>query len=196
MGGTPLNNALILVPQLIKEFREKTGAQKVSFCCITDGASSPLQYYQTRTYTNGDKTTRAHYAYYDRLMIRSGYHQYPVDTSGNDTADVVKWLQTQVEDVAVSNIFLGKQSKAGTYLFRYGAKLDEKQFRKIGYYVTTSNAWPILGVINPTSFSDTTDEIEVEEGASKAKIKTALNKMLKTKQSARMILTELVGQFA
>ena len=46
MGGTPLNNALMIVPELIKQFRLKTGAQKVSFVCITDGESAPLCYYE------------------------------------------------------------------------------------------------------------------------------------------------------
>ena len=78
----------------------------------------------------------------------------------------------------------------------YGAELDETVFRKNGSYVTSSDSWPIIGVINPNNFTDTTDEIVVEAGESKAKIKSALNKMLKTKSSSRMILTELVGQFA
>ena len=46
MGGTPLNNALMIVPELIKQFRAKTGAQKVSFVCITDGESAPLCFWQ------------------------------------------------------------------------------------------------------------------------------------------------------
>ena len=75
-------------------------------------------------------------------------------------------------------------------------ELNESVFRKTGSYVTTSDTWPIIGVLNPNNFSDTTDEIEVEAGETKAKIKSALNKMLKTKSSSRMILTELVGQFA
>ena len=92
--------------------------------------------------------------------------------------------------------FLGKQAKSSHHLSSYGAKLNEKIFRKNGSYVTSSDSWPIIGVINPNSFKDTTDEIDIEAGQSKAKIKSALNKMLKTKQSSRIILTELVGQFA
>ena len=44
MGGTPLNNVLFGVPKLIDQFKQRTGAQKVSFVCLTDGESSPIHY--------------------------------------------------------------------------------------------------------------------------------------------------------
>ena len=63
MGGTPLNNALFIVPELIKQFRAKTGAQKVSFVCITDGESSPTQYYTKRRRYDGSEDLSVSYPY-------------------------------------------------------------------------------------------------------------------------------------
>ena len=194
MGGTPLNNALMIVPELIKQFRVKTGAQKVSFVCLTDGESAPLCYYEkVRRYDEGEKV-RIAYPYYETMMVRSGSSVFPIES--RNTGDVINWLKTQVSDVYISNLFLGKQAKSSYHLSSYGARLNEKMFRKNGSYVTTSDSWPIIGVINPNSFKDTTDTIDIEAGSSKSKIKSALGKMLKTKQSSRLILTELVGQFA
>ena len=194
MGGTPLNNALMIVPELIKQFRAKTGAQKISFVCITDGESAPLCYWEKRNGYDRGEYVRVTYPYYEKMMVRDGLNVYPVDA--NQTGDCVNWIKSQVSDVAISNIFLGKLAKSNSHLRSYGSKIDEKVFRKSGSFVTTTNSWPIIGVINPTTFTDTTDEIDIEAGAGKAKIKSALNRMLKTKQSSRMILTELVGQWA
>ena len=194
MGGTPLNNALILVPELIKQFRQRTGAQKVSFVCITDGESSPLVTYEKKTSYDGTEYVTGRYTHYETVMLRSGHTVFPIQ--GRSTGDCVSWLKSQLTDVSISNIFLGKNAKSKNHLMTYGVELNESVFRKTGSYVTTSDSWPIIGVLNPNNFSDTTDEIEVEAGETKAKIKSALNKMLKTKSSSRMILTELVGQFA
>ena len=194
MGGTPLNNALMIVPELIKQFRQNTGAQKVSFVCITDGESSPLATYQKKIGYNDDEYIRVNYPYYETLMVRSGNTVFPIE--GRNTGDCVNWLKSQLNDVYISNIFLGKNARSKSHLLTYGAKFDESVFRKTGSFVTSSDSWPIIGVINPNSFTDTTDEIVVDAGESKAKIKSALNKMLKTKSTSRLILTELVGQFA
>ena len=40
-----MNNVLLLMtPQVIDNFKKNTGAQNVSFVCITDGESSPTYY--------------------------------------------------------------------------------------------------------------------------------------------------------
>ena len=109
MGGTPLNNALMIVPELIKQFRVKTGAQKVSFVCLTDGESAPLCYYEkVRRYDEGEKV-RIAYPYYETMMVRSGSSVFPIES--RNTGDVINWLKTQVSDVYISNLFLGQTSQ-------------------------------------------------------------------------------------
>ena len=196
MGGTPLNNALFIVPELIKQFRAKTGAQKVSFVCITDGESAPSQYYTKRTRYNGEEEITLSYPYWEKLMIRTGANVFPIDSDNRGTNDVVRWLRTQLTDVAITNIFLGKLAKSASHLCYNNVRLDERKFKKDGCYATEADTWPLIGVINPNSFGDSQEEIEVEDGASKAKIKSALGKMLKSKQSSRVILTQLVSQFS
>jgi hypothetical protein len=195
MGGTPLDNALLIVPDIIKMFRDKTGAQKVSFVCITDGESAPVYYYETRKAYDSEYL-RPSYAYMDQLMLRYNGKVTQLDNRPDSTASVVKWLDSVLEGVSITNLFLGKTAKSSDYLRNFGERLDEKVFRKNGCYVTTSESWPLLGVINPNNFGDTTDEINVDDGATKAQIKSALNKMLKTKNSSKLILTQLVHQFA
>ena len=196
MGGTPLNNALFIVPELIKQFRAKTGAQKVSFVCITDGESAPTQYYSRRTRYDGSEDISITYPYYEKLMIRSGGNVFPIDSDNRGTNDVVRWLNSQLTDVAVTNIFLGKLKKSERHLIYNNARIDERKFRKNGCYATETDSWPLIGVVNPDSFGDAQEEIIIEDGASKTKIKSALGRMLKSKQSSRVILTQLVSQFS
>ena len=196
MGGTPLDNALIIVPDIIKEFRTRTKSQKVSFVCITDGESAPIHYHESRTDRSGSSYVGTTYPYYQKVMIRTKTGVFPIDQRPMGTACVVNWLKTQLTDVSICNIYLGKFAKSKSHLDTYQEQLDEKKFRKTGSYVTQTKFWPIIGVVNPTTFGDSTNEIEVDEGASKSQIKSALNKMLKTKQSSRIILTQLVGDFA
>ena len=61
---------------------------------------------------------------------------------------------------------------------------------------TTTNGWPLVALVNPLSFTDPSDEIEVEQGAGKAKVKSALRKFLKTKTTSKMLLSTLVSQFS
>ena len=50
--------------------------------------------------------------------------------------------------------------------------------------------------MNPRSFTDSTDELEVEQGAGKAKVKSALKKFLKNKTTSKVLLSTLVTQFS
>ena len=199
MGGTPLNNALLLVPELIKRFRKKTGAQKVSFVCVTDGESSPVQFYETRKTYDGDSFVRPSYVYYEKVMIRSGMNVYPVSCDDRGTPDIVRWLKSQVDDVSITHLYLAGLSSCSRYLrsiTRFDEKLDEKVFRKEGCVTSKTDSWPLVGLINPRSFTDSEDDIQVESGASKTQIKSALKKYLKSKTSSRLVLTQLVGQFS
>ena len=75
--------------------------------------------------------------------------------------------------------------------------LDSTSFRKQGSDTLTNCAgWPLVAFVNPNTFTDPQDELNVDAGASKAQIRAALRKMLKTKSSSKLLLTHLVEQFS
>ena len=51
-------------------------------------------------------------------------------------------------------------------------------------------------VVSPKAFGESDEEIQVESGESKAKIKSALKKFLASKQSSKNLLTRIVASFA
>ena len=189
MGGTPLNNALFLVPSLIERFKRTTKAQKVSFVCLTDGESSPVSYWTEQ----GNPS----YAYYQTVMIRDGHNVFPLD-GNNISGKISTWIQSKVSDVTITNIFIGTMNKCRNYLFNFDGHypIDESKFRKeLSFTLKNVDGWPLVALVDTKSFNTTDDDIKVENGASKIQIRSALRKMLKSKSSSKKLLTTLVGQF-
>ena len=188
LGGTPLDNALFMVPQLIKEFRSKTKAQKVSFVCMTDGESGTLMYH--------DAEGRQRHTYYETVMVRHGHNVYQVGEARKSTGTIAKMVETMMEDVTVTNIFMGSKSRSTTYLHWNEAWIDETKFRKTGSHVVTTEGWPLIAVVDPKIFGNAQEEIQVDEGAKKVQIRSALRKYLKSKTSSKVLLSHLVDQFS
>ena len=113
MGGTPLNNSMFVIPELVRRFRAQTNAQKISFCVLTDGESSPLVYWerrQSRGYDGKVETySRPNYAYYQRLMLRDGHNVVDLGNNEDDiTGKIASHLQDTIEDFSIFNIFVGQ----------------------------------------------------------------------------------------
>ncbi|BCU98479.1 MAG: hypothetical protein CM15mV22_1110 [Eurybiavirus sp.] len=53
LGGTPLDESLIAMNQIIPEFKTRTGSQKVHVVCLTDGEGYGTSYGQKLSYHDG-----------------------------------------------------------------------------------------------------------------------------------------------
>ena len=190
MGGTPLNNALMMTPQIIERFKSLTNTQKVSLVVVTDGETSPIQYTKVNDYDRQIET----YQYYETVMIRSGSKVYPIE-AGSGARDVINWVKTQVDDISITHLYLAGTAACRSYLREHDVVMDDSQFRKTGSCMSTSDTWPVLGCINPKTFGDSDEEIGVESGATKGQIRNALKKYLKSKSTNKVFLSQLVGQF-
>ncbi len=197
MGGTPLDNAMFALPDLIKRFRSNTKAQKVSVVLLTDGESSPITAWQEHTSAYGDTYVRTYSTWQSTTMIRSGSHVYPVGYGRASSGSIAKWLESYIDDITITNIYLGSKSACEHYVGNYGETLDTKSFDKTkSAVITTKDGWPLITLIHPKSFGESQQEIAVEAGETKAKIRTALKKMLSSKSSSKSVLTALVDQFS
>ena len=197
MGGTPLNNALFLVPEIITQFKVKTKTQKVSFVCVTDGESSPVYYYSDFKSVKGNNYISLSYSHWDKVMIRDGSYVFDIGNNHEQTGNIVKWIENKLEDVTITNIFIGSPKVCANYVKGFDIIPNDSQFRKENSATyTTKNKWPLIVCVSPKAFGEAQEEMDVEEGASKAKIKAALKKLLKSKQSSKVMLQTMVGQFA
>lgn len=194
MGGTPLNNVLFGAANLIRKFKRDNNLQKVSFVCLTDGESAPTHFACERAYGMTTHMTNPYF----KTLVRDGHQVYQIDTK-NETPSIVNYLTKILPGVSITNIFLSGPKGAARYKTQLTRKTtdDMPQYKKQGAEsFTTTNGWPLVALVNPRSFTDSTDEIEVEAGASKAKVKSALRKFLKTKTTAKLLLSTLVSQFS
>ena len=196
MGGTPLNNTLFLYPALVERLQSHSHCQKVSTVTLTDGESTPLYYFQKRTYDSSYMTLNMVNPY-DTLLLKDGHNVYNIE---DHTGSIVEYLQKKMPDVSFTHIFLGGPSTCEKYarqVSRWKQDIDSATFRKLGSATLTDCAgWPLVALVNPNTFTDPQDELNVEAGASKAQIRSALRKMLKTKSSSKLLLTHLVEQFS
>jgi len=196
MGGTPLNNALMMMPEVIKQFKQRNNVQRVSFVCLTDGESSPLSVIQTINRNDGVSYKSLAYSYYSRILIRHGQNVSAIKEF-NETGGIAHWL-SQVTGASVTNIFVAGPAQAQRYASSQGCyNFNDSEFKKnLGANCTPENGWGLITLMHPKRFVDSSDEIEVEDGATKAQIRTALRKMLSTKTKSRSLLTTLVEQFS
>ena len=193
LGGTPLDNALTMVPAIIDQFRSATGAQKVSFVALTDGQSSPIMYYEGR-----EDGCRLNYGYYDNQHVKFGNESFHVTCPYNisDTAGIISILKKVTTEVTFTNIFIGSKGASDSHMRSNGGKFDASSFTKNGGCASKGFGWDLVSCLNSKNFNNTQEDIEVEDGAKKGQIKTALKKFLKAQSTAKVILNALVDNFA
>ena len=101
--------------------------------------------------------------------------------------------------VTITNIYLaGPKGALRYHNYLTGQHYNDMiEYKKTGAQTfTTKNGWPLVALVNPRSFNDPADEIEVDAGAGKAKVKSALKKFLKNKTTSKLLLSTLVSQFS
>ncbi|WNL50974.1 ribosome assembly protein [Synechococcus phage S-CREM2] len=196
LGGTPLDNALTMVPAIVDRFRAATGAQKVSFVALTDGQSSPLSFYEKSSYSD---EARMSYSYYDTTYVKYGNETFQVDTPYHidDTCGIVSILKKVTTEVTFTNIFIGGKGACATHIHHCGGVFKGSVFTREGGYATTEvMGWDLVSALNSKSFNQAQEEIQVEGGAKKTQIKSALKKFLKASATSKTLLNQLVDQLA
>ena len=186
MGGTPLNETLTIMPRVIERFKRETGAQKVNFVCLSDGMSSPLSVI---------RDGRRWYGYYSRVLLRDGINVVDLGRDEDVTKNLAGWI-ADTADVTVTHFFLGQNKECERYARALRVKFDVNKFRKDLGYAVDCDGWGLVCFVSPRAFGAAADEMECEDGATKAQIRKALNKMLNTKRSAKVLLSKLVSNFA
>jgi hypothetical protein len=201
LGGTPLNNALFQVPGMVNKLRESNNVQKVSFVCITDGESSPLYHYRRINSQYSDQVwiSGTHTYNYGKVFLRDGFKTYELEQDYRQTGSIVKILMNKMKDVSFTHIYLAGQKTCERYvrhISNYKVQMNDNNFRKTGADTVATDGWPLVALVNPNNFRNPEDEIQVDAGAEKGKIRAALRKMLKTKSQSKVVLTQLVSNFS
>ena len=206
LGGTPLNDAIIAMMEIVPKFKRDTGVQKVNTIFLTDGAShsTPGVYDYSL-----DTKTGEHYKITGRLRGNiiitdpKTLKSYEVD-GYNITDGLLRILKDRVPDMNLIGFFIAGSGRSGRvdkrvlYNLQRDASMDKimEQVRfmnKNKFLAIASKGYDEMYVLPSKGMMVENDGLSDDlVGASKAKLKTAFGKSMKNKVESRVLLNKFV----
>ena len=204
LSGTPLNEALVTLHQILPQFQRENNVQKVQCIVLTDGEANYIPYHvkvqrpwEEHPYI-GRNTLNDRCTIRDRKLGRT----YRVPHTWNEFTDL---MLRHLKDTFVNTNFIGirvlESRNLGffvrTYHDQYTDEYNEimKDWKKLKSFTITNSGYDAYFGMSATALADNS-EFEVDEGATKAKIKSAFIKSLKTKKLNKKVLGEFVSLVA
>jgi len=200
LGGTPLNDALVVMHQYFGEWQRKVGVEKGHLIILTDGESQCIgrtagaeeSPYMSHKYP---RTLGYNTVIRDRGRYYSGIH----NANSSCTAGLLRVLRQKYSDCSILG-FRICQPRALTYYLHNMDMWDEadkynKTFKKDSSVVIKNSPYTELYVIKSNSYKEDV-EMEVAEDATKGQIRTAFKKTLKSKGVNRKMLSSFASQIA
>ena len=205
LSGTPLNEALVCLHKILPQFQRENKLQKVQCIVLTDGEANHLcrhvmvkrhwenePYMGTRQLQGGvtflrDRKTGNTY------NVPYGWHGFSDLMLQNlrDNFPTVNFVGIRVLEGRDANGFLGLYYNRGSNAF---FKLQSEWKKQRSFTIKTSG-YHAYFAISAASLSQDAD-FEVDDGATKAKIKSAFIKSLKTKKLNKKVLGEFISLVA
>ena len=210
LSGTPLNEALVCLNQVIPQFKSQTKVQKVQCVILTDGEAPTIRYYQEVPVKNSHndkveynirvRTLGPYNTLY--LRDRDTKHTYKIESEMEScTKAFLNQLQDKFEDVNFIGIRIIQSREASNFIRKHSScdqemyiKLLEvwKKTKTIMLHGTGYNVY--FGLSSNSLNADS--EFDVAEDATKSQIRSAFKKSLGAKKTNKKILTEFVKLIA
>ena len=202
LSGTPLNEALISLHQILPQFKNENNVEKVQCVILTDGESAPLQYSKEFERDWEHEPFMGSKYINDRCILRNRKtgHTYSCEGLGNwaDTTDLL--LQDLRQTFSNTN-FIGirvlSNRYAGQFVRQYAGyegdayeKIMGRWKKEKSFTIKNSGYHSYFG-LSATALANE-DEFEVQQDATKAQIKRAFVKSLRTKKMNKKILGEFI----
>lgn len=195
LSGTPLNEAIVCLHELIPEFKKKNNVQKINTIILTDGEANVLSYFKKNNYYDDNRMGFGRLYAGDFIRNRKTGFTYKVDEDyWKFTEILLKNLKQTFPDMNTIGIRLAANHDFKCFVRRYSGFLAEdvyKKIRKEKFVALKSTGYTsYFGMLTSGLSNDT--EFDVEEGASKAKIRSAFAKNLHSKSLNRKVLSQFV----
>ena len=205
LSGTPLNEAVVSLNQILPEFKQRTGCQKVHVINLTDGEGFPLRYGKKSisTYTGEESVIGRNCNPQSILRDRKTGRQYSFSYDHyGQTNTFIYQLRDRFPECEFMNIRLCTGSEwnrfkrsclGGGNWDAYSAA--DAEWRKTRSFICLSSAYTVQYAL-ATSALNADDTFEVKEDAKKADIKRAFTKSLKGKKMNKKILSSFIERIA
>ncbi len=192
LSGTPLNETLIALTQILPAFKKMHGLQKTHCFILTDGEANPLMVSRRNSY--GGQGTRHLYAGKDYIRNRKTGHTYQVQRAYHSFSKILlENLKEENKDCNFIGIRLCAPREMNAFIRSYQHVTDDalKQIKKQKYYEIKNTGYTSYFAMQSNALNQEA-EFDVEDGASKAKIKSAFVKNLKTKALNKKVLSKFM----
>ena len=201
LSGTPLDESLICLHQIIPQFKKDNKVEKVQCVILTDGeAYTPSYHHEVQRHWE-DEPYMGRAAIWSGTFLRDrklGKTYRVKDSTFGFTEVLLDNLKDTFPSVNFIGIRLLASRDAGSFIRRYHGWTDE-EYNKImkgwkknrSVSIKTSAYDTYFGLSTTALASD--DEFEVKEDATKSQIKTAFAKSLKTKKLNKKVLGEFIS---
>ena len=204
MGGTPLNDAILIAPKVVNDFRVRNKLEIVNTIFLTDGGSNGASGVKNET-TPSDRLRDRRYFYVDPITKKT-YDWYPWGWTG--TAENTNTLLRILKDRTGCNL-------VGFFLYEYNFKRFLRDFNLATYddrmkevqkfwvdnkfYPVKSAGYDEYYIINTSAMRDTDNELEIDNSGKKMttkKMAAAFSKFAAKKTVNRVLLRNFVERIA
>ena len=202
LSGTPLNESLVSLHQIIPQFKTEYKLEKVQCVILTDGEGAPLRYSKEfqRHWDNNPYLGSRYIS--DQCVIRNRKTGYNYSCAGlGHWADVTDLLLKDLRQSFPNTNFIGIRvlgnRDAGQFIRRYTGYGDDKynimisKWRKDKSFSIKNSGYHTYFGLSANALAND-DEFEVKEDATKAQIRSAFKKSLKSKKMNKKVLGEFI----
>ena len=200
LSGTPLNESLVSLHQIIPQFKKETKSQKVQCVILTDGESYQMRYHREvkRRWEDGPFLGVANI--HDDCILRDRKTGNTYSLAGQwwkFTEVLLNNLRDNFKDTNFIGIRVLPSREANSFIRQY-CNWDQELIDKTVAVWKKSRAFSLKNVgyhtyfgISENSLNQNSD-FEVSDDATKTQIKSAFAKSLKSKKMNKKILSEFI----
>ena len=196
LGGTPLNDALIVMRQYLGEWQRNAGVEKSHLVVLTDGESQSTAYMKQTIADNYHSDPYPFYVYDQQITIRTRNRYYSCDRVMTNTLLTI--IRDTYPECSVIGFRICSTRALGQYLRVLGMTTNDtycKTLTRDKSVAIDKSPYTQLYVVQSRSYNADT-EMTVSDDATKGQIRSAFRKSLKSKSVNRKMLSAFAGQIA
>ena len=197
LSGTPLNESLVCLHQVLPKFQRDNKLQKVQCVVLTDGEACPLQYnvVMSNQYRESEfMTTRRIFPDSTILRDRKMGTTYKIGYRHNDFVDtMLNNLKDNFPYVNFIGIRVLSPRDARSFMRLYGDSLEyQRQWSKNRSFCIKDSGYDAYFALSSNALAQDSD-FDVKDDATKAQIKSAFVKSLRVKKLNKKVLGEFIS---
>jgi hypothetical protein len=202
LSGTPLNEALMSLHQILPKFQKENKLQKVQCIVLTDGeANYPPYHVEIKRGYDSDSYIGTRGINPDKTFLRDrklgitykfdyGYHQFTEVLLRNlkDKFPSVNFIGIRVIEGRNANRFISLYHNQGDKQY----EVIQNDWKKLKSFTITNSGYDAYFGLSSSALSQDA-EFDVADDATKSQIKSAFVKSLKTKKLNKKVLGEFIS---